>query len=305
MAKKSAPTGQEYEQHEIAIKLMPGGMSAEEFEAFCEDVTERGILMPITIYEGKVLDGWHRYRASRKTGKPATYIQYEGKDPAGYVAACNILRRKLSSLQKALVGAQMHLQHAISQRDICRRFSISNTVLTMVLKAIDNRCTAIIKRIENDSDYTRGMLREELEELNIVHANYGRSKAPTEGIDEDDVTYVDTPRQETDVTKLPNSAFDLGRIATDAIPPAGEDVEPLPDVGSRPGHPERRAKSTEAQNMLRRWKALDADDKQTFLQMIWAEAKPLVVGLGLVQNDKPAPWDTKKAEKKTRKAARG
>jgi hypothetical protein len=296
------PDTKEYEQHPIALKLFPGGMSEEEFTAFCEDVEERGILMPVTIYEGKVLDGWHRYRAHLRTGKPFQEIEYKGKDPAGYVAACNAMRRKLSSLQKALCGARLHLDHAISQRDICRRFSISNTVLTMVLKAIDNRCSKIIKRIENDSDYTRGMLREELEELYIVHSNYGKSAAPTEGSDDEDedppVDFRENKRTEVDPKGIANSAFDMGRLVTDRV---GEDVE-LPDTGTRPSHPERRAKSSEAQNMKKRFLALDDEARKTFLQMIWQEAKPILTELGYLGHTSPwnAPAATKRSKAKTK-----
>lgn len=304
--KARAPKAQEFEQHEVALKLMPGGMSDEEFEAFCEDVEERGILMPITFYEGKVLDGWHRYRAHLRTGKPYERIEYKGSDPAGYVAACNVMRRKLSSLQKALVGAQLHLQHAISQRDICRRFSISNTVLTMVLKAIDNRCTKIIKRIETDSDYTRGMLRNELEELDIVHANYGKSAAPTDGsdggdteYDDDQIEFVDKPKgAEADTSKTPNSVFALGNTVTQ---PIGDD-DPLPDTGKRNSHSERRAKNTEAQNMKKRFLALDDAARKTFLQMIWQEAKPILTDLGYLGHTSPwvQPQRTKRSKAKSK-----
>jgi hypothetical protein len=300
MAKKPAQPAQEYEQHPVALKLMPGGMSDEEFDAFCEDVEVRGIIMPITLYEGKVLDGWHRYRAHLRTGKPFTLIEYKGTDPAGYVAACNVMRRKLSSLQKALVGAHMHLQHAISQRDICKRFSISNTVLTMVLKAIDNRCTKIIKRIETDSDYTRGMLRNELEELDIIHANYGKSAAPTDGndaeYDDDQIEFTDKKRTDTGTSNAPNSVFALGNIVTNPIGSDHEDEE-LPDTGSRPSHPERRAKNTEAQNMKKRFMALDDDARKVFLQMIWQEAKPILNGLGYLGHTSPWVQPTKKRAK--------
>lgn len=291
MAKKQDASGQEYEQHPVAVALMPGGMNDEEFDAFCEDVEQRGILMPATLYEGKVLDGWHRYRAHLRTKKPITYVKYEGKDPAGYVASCNVLRRKLSSLQKALVGAKLHLNHAITQRDVCRRLSISNTVLTMVLKALDNRCSQIIKRIENDSDYTRGMLREELEELQIIHANYGRSKADPDGEPE----YADT-REVVDgkevAGRVANSPFSMGSLLTTRVPedtdpavdfrPIGKDVE-LPEIGKKPSHPERRAKNTEAENMKKRFLALDDDTQRTFLQMVWPDAQPILEDMGLLK----------------------
>lgn len=104
----------EYKQHPLAIALMPGGMDDQEFDAFCQDITERGILFPATIYDGMVLDGWHRYRAAKRTGSPLKFMDYTGKDPAGYIAAVNVLRRKLSSLQRAMVGARLHLDHGMS-----------------------------------------------------------------------------------------------------------------------------------------------------------------------------------------------
>ena len=263
----------EYAQHPIAISLMPGGMNPEEFDAFCEDIQERGILFPVTIFEGKVLDGGHRYRAAHRTGTQFKIVKYEGKDPAGYIAACNVLRRKLSSLQRALVGARMHLEHAVTQSNVCRRLGISNTALSMVLKAIDSRNAMIIKRIENDSDYTRGMLREELGEAGLVHANYGRSAATT-----------------------PNSVFDMGRTVgmttgpENPEDPDGEDNDadsigvgaaPLPTVGKKASHPERRVKDTPAQRLQELFQELMYDEKATFVQMVWADLRPIAEELGL------------------------
>lgn len=266
MAKKSEiPT---YEQHPVALHLMPGGMSNEEFDAFCEDVQERGIIFPVTLFEGKVLDGWHRYRAAHRTGKPFNTVEYKGSDPAGYVAACNVLRRKLSSLQRALVGARMHLEHAVTQSNVCKRLGISNTVLTMVLKAIDNRNTMIIRRIENDSDYTRGMLRDELEEMGLVHENYGKSKAPQP------------------VTSIANSVFDMGRVATEGMDDPEDPEDPdvsamLGTVGKRPSHTERRTRDTNPQRVQNHWKDLMHDEKVTLVQMLWAEFRPIAEELGL------------------------
>jgi hypothetical protein len=251
-------------------------MTTEEFDAFCEDVQQRGIIYPISLYEGKVLDGWHRYRAAIRTGTQVKTVTYEGKDPAGYIASCNIHRRKLSSLQRALFAARVHLRNGIPQSVICKRYSISNTVLSMVLKAIDSRNAAILKRIETDSDYTRGMLREELEERGLVHANYGRSAAPKE---EDDVFVPaeSTPPEKTMPAKgTPNSIFQAAAQVDNDLTGG-----PMPEKGKKNGHPERRAKDTPAQALQERWKALMADEKATFLTMIWAEASVIAVSAGL------------------------
>lgn len=262
-----------YEQHPVAIDLMPGGMDEEEFDAFCKDIEERGILFPATLHEGKVLDGWHRYRAAGRTGSELKFIEYKGKDPAGYVAAVNALRRKLSSLQRALVGAKLHRHHNLSQRDACKKLGISNEVLSMVLKALDSKNTRIVKRIETESDYSRGMLREELKELGILAPKTSAAAGPAPG--------------------TPNSVFNMGQLSAAGAangldsppePPDDEDEEDLhlPEVGKRPSHPERKPKKTATQLMSDDFKALMRDEKLTFLQMIWPEAKALVIEAGLV-----------------------
>lgn len=254
----------EYEQHPIALELMPGGMDDEEFDAFCTDIEQRGILFPATLFEGKVLDGWHRYRAAKRTGSELKFLEYKGKDPAGYVAAVNALRRKLSSLQRALVGARLHRDYGLSQREACKKLGISNEVLSMVLKAMDSKNTRIIKRIETESDYSRGMLREELAESGVL-------------------TVRTKPETVHNTSNVPNSVFDMGRThggsATDNSDDddaEDDEDEHLPEVGKRVSHPERRPKKTAAQLMSDDFKALMHDEKIAFLQMVWPEAVTLL-----------------------------
>ncbi len=259
-----------YDQHPIALELMPGGMDDEEFSVFCEDVQNRGLVYPITLYEGKVLDGWHRYRACQKTGTAMKIIEYKGDDPAGYIASCNIHRRRLSSLQRALFGARVHIRNAVPQREICRRYGISNTALTLVLKALDSRNAGIIKRIESDGDYTRGMLREELAERGIVHENYG-SKAKEE---EPEVFENDTGTR-THVLpskSVPNSVFAMA----DTV---GSDDDLIGTVGKKASAP--KAKKTAAQRLQEAFDELMPDEKATFVQMIWPKARPIAEELHL------------------------
>lgn len=258
----------EYAQHPVALALMPGGMDDTEFDAFCADVEERGILFPATIYEGQVLDGWHRYRAAKRTGSELKFIEYKGKDPAGYIASCNVLRRKLSSLQRALVGARLHRDHGITQREACKKLGISNEVITLLLKTIDSRNTKLIKRIEAEADFTRGMLKEELEDAGLLRAK---------------------PKTDVDVSTLTNSVFDMGRTGgvapdTDGTDTADEDGEDpikwLPDTGKGLKAEQRAArkpKETAAMVLSEQFRALMADERESFMQMIWPIARSIVV----------------------------
>jgi ParB-like chromosome segregation protein Spo0J len=284
----------EYEQHPIAIALMPGGMDEPEFEAFCADVEARGVIMPVTLYEGKVLDGWHRYRAAKRTGCAFKEIQYEGKDPAGYIASVNVLRRKLSSLQRALVGAKLHREHGLTQREACKKLGISNEVVTLVLKAMDSKNAMLIKRIESSADFTRGMLKEELEDAGLMRSKSDKVEAPA-GAASDLVNLFNPKNKKTDA-ELDDI---LGSGDTGGI---GDD-DPLPDTGKKNTHPERKSKKTAAQLLQEGFKALMFDEKQSFLQMIFPEAKPILQELGLLDGEAEVHWpfgkDKKPAAKKT------
>jgi len=294
---------QQYEQHPRAIFLMPGGMTNEEFEALCDDVAERGLVYPITLYQGKVLDGWHRYRACHKTGTNLKTMEYTGSDPDGYIMACNVLRRKLTSIQRAVVAAKMHREHSISQRDVCKKAGISNEVLTLVLRAMETKNTRLMSRLENDTDLTRGSLREELTDMGI---KIGKEK----------------PEPAPEPTRSPNSAgtttFTLPAHApivqrASPFPTAKEDPPPeddedliggdvqIPSVGKRNSHPERKAKVTPAQHLSTAYGELMFDEKKTFIEMVWQDLKPLLVDMGLFATE-AKPATKKPAAKKAAKA---
>jgi hypothetical protein len=266
------------EQHPLAIQLMPGGMDPHEFTAFCEDIEARGVLMPVWKYENRIIDGWHRYRAAEKTGCSLEIRDYTGKDPAGFITSVNVLRRKLSSLQRALVGAKLHRDHNMTQRDVCKKLGISNEVVTLVLKCMDSKNAKMIKRIETDGEFTRGMLKEELEDAGLIRAK-AKDEAP--------------PPSE------PASAFSPSHLSlagasngldhdTDGSDEDEEDVEEIIGKGKASSdRASKKPKASAAQLLSESFKALMADEKITFLQMIWREAGPLVTKHNIAGLGKP------------------
>lgn len=95
----------EYGIHPICdlFPRMPG----EEFVALKKDIRENGLLEPIWLYEGKVLDGRHRHFACQEVGVEPRYRQYEGSNPLGFVISLNLNRRHLSESQRAMVAASL------------------------------------------------------------------------------------------------------------------------------------------------------------------------------------------------------
>lgn len=96
-----------YEAHELALVFPP--MTEPEFAAFKEDVREHGQHEPIILYEGKILDGLHRYRACQELGREPRVLRFEGNPRAAaqLVLGRNFHRRHLTPSQRALVAAEM------------------------------------------------------------------------------------------------------------------------------------------------------------------------------------------------------
>jgi len=91
--------------HPIADIFPP--MSAEEYAALVQDIRERGLLEPVWLYDGQVLDGRHRSRACEELGIEPETREYTGDDPLGFVVSLNLKRRHLSESQRAMVAARV------------------------------------------------------------------------------------------------------------------------------------------------------------------------------------------------------
>ena len=59
------------------------------------------MLLPITVYEGAILDGRNRYRACKLASVEPRFEQYGGDTPAAFVARINKDRRHLTPSQLA------------------------------------------------------------------------------------------------------------------------------------------------------------------------------------------------------------
>jgi hypothetical protein len=61
----------------------------------------------ITLYEGKVLDGWNRYKACLIAGVIPSTRELTEADPVAFVRSMNAHRRHLSASQRALAESQL------------------------------------------------------------------------------------------------------------------------------------------------------------------------------------------------------
>lgn len=87
----------EYKYHELAniFPLIEG----EEFDKLVDDIQANGLLNPIVLYEGKILDGRNRFNACQQAGVQPLFVEYDGDEPDAYVIALNVRRRHLKQQQ--------------------------------------------------------------------------------------------------------------------------------------------------------------------------------------------------------------
>lgn len=76
-------------------------MPESELGALALDIETNGQREPGVLFEGMVLDGWHRYLACEQAGLEFKSVEFEGADPVAFVLGKNLHRRHLTALQKA------------------------------------------------------------------------------------------------------------------------------------------------------------------------------------------------------------
>lgn len=93
--------------HPLCALLPP--LSAEDYEALREDIKAHGQRVPGIVWDSKVLDGWHRYRACIDLGLPFASQVFAGtlSEAIAMVKTLNIRRRHLSPTQRAFLAVEL------------------------------------------------------------------------------------------------------------------------------------------------------------------------------------------------------
>jgi hypothetical protein len=101
-------------------------MDEEDFQELLSSIKAHGQREPITIFEGQVLDGWHRYRACQELDIGPMTTEFDGDDPVAFVIDLNLNRRQLSPSQKALAVVSCNAWRSVGKPLITPRGVISD-----------------------------------------------------------------------------------------------------------------------------------------------------------------------------------
>lgn len=162
-------TWKDYELDELAF-LFPA-MSPEEFEALKGSIGLNGFdpIEPITLWQGRVVDGRHRLMACRELGvEPAVHCLADDADAEGYVLRKNGgARRHLTTGQRGLIGARMaagskrggdrqskhsaKLRNGLTQGQVAEAMAVSVRLVSQgaaVLKAFEGVADDVVRAVE-------------------------------------------------------------------------------------------------------------------------------------------------------------
>ena len=99
-----------YVKHSLST-ILPE-MSDRDFKSLKSSISEKGFMpeFPIYLYEGRILDGGHRYRAATEVGVTPIFKEFSGTEmqALAFILTANVSRRHLSKreIAQTIVNAE-------------------------------------------------------------------------------------------------------------------------------------------------------------------------------------------------------
>jgi ParB-like chromosome segregation protein Spo0J len=132
----------EYEFHPLA-EIFPL-IESDEYDGLVSDIRRNGLHEPITLYQGKILDGRNRYRAAKEAGHKFTDRDFTtlpvGVDPKAFVISTNVQRRHLNTKQKReFIARLLQEMSTSSDRQIAKLAGVDNKTVASVREELRRR----------------------------------------------------------------------------------------------------------------------------------------------------------------------
>ena len=159
------PKAIEPKRHPLSALFERFDLQGEDLQALVEDINHEGLLNPITIYDGMILDGWNRFQACKLAKARPVFISLApGLDPWEFVKGANMLRRHMPPAERLAVmllklqmdrGVPNGTPHDPSVKEIERDLEVSRGTAqrgAQIAKAHDPALTEALadKRISVD-----------------------------------------------------------------------------------------------------------------------------------------------------------
>jgi hypothetical protein len=138
-------------------------MADADLRALADDIAAHGVRSAIWMYEGRILDGRNRYRASKMAGKACPSQEYMGADPIGFVLSLNLSRRHLTESQRAMVAATVanmrqgertdlaSIDARLSQPEAAAALKVSRSAVQRATKVRQKAVPEVVRAVETGS----------------------------------------------------------------------------------------------------------------------------------------------------------
>ena len=174
--KKTSKTSKTLKIHPLCAAVP--AMADADFNNLIADINEHGLIDPITVYQGQVLDGRHRLKACKKLNIEPSFIEYDGDNPRSFVISKNKMRRHLNESQRALWAARLETTtwggkreqdpnldlDEVSRYDASKELEVSRASIASAKKVDREADKEVVKAVE------QGKVRVS-DAANIVHAD--------------------------------------------------------------------------------------------------------------------------------------
>jgi hypothetical protein len=117
------------------ITIICPEMNAHDFATLTEDIAAHGLSEAIVRHEGKILDGWERYKACRSCGVEPVFRDFDPSqegDPRQFVLRMLFRRKHFDKTQRAMIAARL-----VTPKSVERALAILRTS-TIVAEAVAN-----------------------------------------------------------------------------------------------------------------------------------------------------------------------
>ena len=136
----------EYTRHPLSNPF--GDAAPHDFEALVQSMKVNGFMdgHPVILYEGRILDGFHRYKAAKEVGVAAVFTEFSGtlEQARQFILSENVARRHLTVPQKILIyqlnNEWLPKHQRLTDVDICKMVGRQSLQLANQLRrlALDN-----------------------------------------------------------------------------------------------------------------------------------------------------------------------
>lgn len=118
-----------------SLSMLFPQVDAEDISSLAEDISKNGVVVPLQVWNGKVIDGKHRLAAAIACGMetvPCVEISGTEDEIVQYIWALNVPRRHMTKTQIAAAIVTIESKYPHAAKEIKKTFQVSKSMVSMV-----------------------------------------------------------------------------------------------------------------------------------------------------------------------------